>query len=257
MGIEAFAEATQCLCPGWRVESIEDVNFLAPFKFYRDEPRTVTVRTVIRSEGDMLVANCSLIGSRLLPNQTEPHETVHFTGRIRLSKQHRNAASGISVPQPKGSMIEAGEIYRVYFHGPAYQVVKRAWRDGDRIIGEIASDLPANHHPPELATVIAPRLIELCFQTAGLWEMGVEGRMGLPLHVDEIRAGGGEDERVAGPLFAVVTPCAEQKSFSAQVVDSMGRCLLDFSGYRTVAIPADQKTFAAIQAIIGEPLVTA
>jgi hypothetical protein len=257
MGIEAFAEATQCLCPGWRVESIEDVNFLAPFKFYRDEPRTVTVRTVIRSEGDMLVAKCSLIGSRLLPNQTEPHETVHFTGRIRLSKQHRNAVSGISVPQPKGSMIEAGEIYRVYFHGPAYQVVKRAWRDGDRIIGEIANELPANHHPAELATVIAPRLIELCFQTAGLWEIGVEGRMGLPLHVDEIRACGSEDERVAGPLFAIVTSCAQQKSFSAQVVDSAGRSLLDFSGYRTVAIPADQKTFAPIQAIIGEPLVTA
>ena len=36
MGIEAFAEAALCMLPGWHVEAIEDVNFLAPFKFYRE-----------------------------------------------------------------------------------------------------------------------------------------------------------------------------------------------------------------------------
>jgi len=44
MGIEAFAEASRLLLPGWSVASVEDVEFLAPFKFYRDEPRSVTVR---------------------------------------------------------------------------------------------------------------------------------------------------------------------------------------------------------------------
>ena len=33
---------------------------------------------------------------------------------------------------------------------------------------------------------MAPRLIELCFQTAGLWEMGVQSRMGLPQHVGRV-----------------------------------------------------------------------
>ena len=37
MGIEAFAEAALCVLPGWHVEAIEDVSFLAPFKFYRGE----------------------------------------------------------------------------------------------------------------------------------------------------------------------------------------------------------------------------
>ena len=46
MGIEAFAEAAQCVHPGWHVEAVEEVNFLSPFKFYRDEPRTVTVQAV-------------------------------------------------------------------------------------------------------------------------------------------------------------------------------------------------------------------
>ena len=43
MGIEAFAEAALCVLPGWQVEAVEDVNFLAPFKFYRSEPRTMTI----------------------------------------------------------------------------------------------------------------------------------------------------------------------------------------------------------------------
>ena len=44
MGIEAFAEVARLLVPGWHVVRIEDVDFLAPVKFYRDEPRTLTIR---------------------------------------------------------------------------------------------------------------------------------------------------------------------------------------------------------------------
>ena len=50
MGIEAFAEAALCLLPGWHVEALEDVNFLAPFKFYRGEPREVRVETRIHPQ---------------------------------------------------------------------------------------------------------------------------------------------------------------------------------------------------------------
>ena len=52
MGIEAFAEAALSVFPGWRVEAVEDVDFLAPFKFYRHEPRTVTIEALFRPDGD-------------------------------------------------------------------------------------------------------------------------------------------------------------------------------------------------------------
>jgi hypothetical protein len=41
MGMEGFAEAARMLLPGWHVVALEDVELLAPFKFYRDEPRTL------------------------------------------------------------------------------------------------------------------------------------------------------------------------------------------------------------------------
>ena len=47
MGIEAFAEAALWMAPGWHIEAIEDVDFLAPFKFYRQEPRTLVIQAAL------------------------------------------------------------------------------------------------------------------------------------------------------------------------------------------------------------------
>jgi NAD(P)-dependent dehydrogenase (short-subunit alcohol dehydrogenase family) len=247
MGIEAFAEAALCLLPGWHVAAIEDVNFLAPFKFYRNEPRAMAVEATIHPprgnysqlDGLTLLADCRLIGSRLLPNHAEPQETTHFTARVRLTKL---TPQGVTVPtpgSPDGHIIEAADIYRLYFHGPAYQVVERAWWDGHRIIGLMAKGLPANHLPSELPTIIAPRLIELCFQTAGLWEMGVQGTMGLPQHIDRVSSSSVLLDPVPAhtQLYAVVSPDAVRGSFDAEVVDAKGNLYLQLSGYRTVAVP--------------------
>ncbi len=257
MGIEAFAEAALWMLPGWYVEAVEDVNFLAPFKFYRNEPRTVTTQARFYPQGDFLVADCRLIGSRQLPNQTEPQATTHFTGRVRLTRDasipwHNHAGQEASLTgrawaealtPPSGSTLEAADIYRVYFHGPAYQVLERAWRDGSRIIGQMAKSLPSHHHPPERPTLMAPRLIELCFQTAGLWEMSVEGRMGLPQRVERLLLRP-ELESADGRLYAVVTPDPEDGSFDAEVVDAAGTLYVRLIGYRTVALPSSIDTEA-------------
>ena len=84
MGIEAFAEAALCIHPDWHIEAVEEVHFLAPFKFYKDEPRVLNVEAIFREEGDRLVADCRLIGRRTLTTQTAVQETTHFTARVRL-----------------------------------------------------------------------------------------------------------------------------------------------------------------------------
>ncbi len=249
MGIEAFAEAALALLPGWHIACIEDVNFLAPFKFYRNEARTVTVEAAIYGDGDSAFADCHLIGLRSLPTQREPQATTHFTARVRLSKGAVEITKG-SVPQPAGAVIEAAEIYRVYFHGPAYQVVERAWRSGTRTLGLLSSALPSNHLPPELPLAAAPRLIELCFQTAGLWEIAEQGRFGLPQHVDRISFVP-TAAAAHGPIYAVVTSRPEQGTFDAEVVDATGTLCVQLSGYRTVALPvgASDEKLRAFRAV--------
>ena len=88
------------------------------------------------------------------------------------------------------------------------------------------------HHP--MVTLAMPRLIELCFQTAGIWEMQKHSRMGLPLHVDRITLSF-KPGRISTRLYAVVTPGADGQSYNAQVVDEPGNAYLELIGYRTVA----------------------
>ncbi len=236
MGIEAFAEAALALLPGWQIEAIEDVNFLAPFKFYRKESRALLIETRIHLHANELVADCRLVGHRSLPNQPEPQPTTHFTAHVRLTKEHAQAPLALALGKPDGHIIEAADIYHLYFHGPAYQVLEKAWWDGKRLIGLMSNDLPPNHHPAELSTVVQPRLIELCFQTAGIWELGMQGRMGLPQHVRRIslyRTPAAAD----GRLYAILTPDQAQRGFDIDVADAKGNCVLRLTGYQTVALP--------------------
>ena len=252
MGVEAFAEAATSMLPGWRVEAVEDVEFLAPFKFYRAEKRTLTVQALITPCGDGLVADCRLLGARQLPGRDEPQVTTHFTGRVRLTRRPPEPATG-PVPELRGAFVEAADIYRVYFHGPAYRVMEEAWCNGGRIVGRMAKQLPDNHRPPEMPTVLSPRLIELCFQTAGIWELGVQGRFGLPQHVDKIvplRSPDGFE----GSLHAIAVPRPQDGGFDIEVADSAGARYLKLEGYRTVALPSgfDAEAVKALQSVVRE-----
>ncbi|MCB1300717.1 MAG: SDR family NAD(P)-dependent oxidoreductase, partial [Tetrasphaera sp.] len=70
MGMESFAEVASLIAPqGYRVAAVEDVSFAAPVKFFRDEPRELTISAVITPapDGDDLIAHCALTASRELP----------------------------------------------------------------------------------------------------------------------------------------------------------------------------------------------
>jgi hypothetical protein len=145
--------------------------------------------------------------------------------------------------------MSAPQVYAFYFHGPAYQVVRSAWRAGDRSVAALADLLPDNHRPPELPLVTAPRLVELCFQAAGLWQAGLEGRLALPAHVGSARvlldpAG------AAGALQATALQTAPG-CFDCAVIDAAGQVILRLDGYRTVPLPAPiaQRAAADLRAV--------
>ena len=180
-------------CPAGSVVALEDVELLAPFKFYRDEPRTLELRALVRDGGDgTLVADCRAgRPARRCPARAS-RRRVHFTGRVRLAREAPRRARRRDAPPDAGDERRSSHdaIYRIYFHGPAYQVLDRAWRDDGDVVGRLADDLPPDHEPPERARPrSAPRLIELCFQTAGV--LGARHRRAgwrCPTHVDRVVA---------------------------------------------------------------------
>ncbi len=234
MSAEAFAEIASLAAPGLHVAGVEQMAFLAPLKFYRDEPRTVTLRAVIRPDGTDLVADCTLAGSRQLKGDEVPRWTTHATGSVRLTVRAPRPEVDDSPTQQAAISVGHADIYRLFPHGPAYQVLERAWRcDGDAV-GRLAAPLPPDHLPAGAGTTTEPRLVELCFQTVGLWDIGQAGHLALPGHANLIRTL--HKPQGDGPLFALVHPAGDG-SFDCRVVDPAGDVLVRIDGYRSTPLP--------------------
>ncbi|MFN8130206.1 MAG: SDR family NAD(P)-dependent oxidoreductase [Solirubrobacteraceae bacterium] len=250
MGIEAFAEAATVLLPGWVPVAAEDVAFLAPFKFYRDEPRELDIRVALRDGGDgTVVARCRLLGRRPLPSG-DVQETEHFTATVRCAPAADPAPASAPPAGPDGAVVDREAVYGVYFHGPAYQVLDAAWPADGTVVGRLAGGLPPNHAPSGDGLRFAPRLIELCFQTAGIWEIGTTGRMALPAGIDRVTVDPGAAE--ADGLHAVVVP--SETGVSAEVRDAEGHVAVRLDGYRTIELPGglEADALAPIRAAIRE-----
>jgi hypothetical protein len=244
MGIEAFVEVAQAFGAEWLTTAVEDVEFLAPFKFYRDEPRRVVVQAVFTGDGEDLVAHCRLIGRREFASGERVEETVHFTGRVRLARQTPEGGEGAEVPERGPATLDPGVVYDLYFHGPAYRVLDEAWTlEEGAVVGRLASGLPAHHVPAETVTLSGPRLAELCFQTAGLIEFRDSDRVGLPRRVARIEylAPGAEDR---GSMAVVER--LESGAFDARVIDREGNVQLVMRGYETIASPLTLDGSAAL-----------
>ena len=235
MGIEAFAELALLPLPGWSVAAVENMRFEAPFKFYRAEPRTLTLRASYRQEGEDLVADCSLIGIRELRSRPDPMVTRHFTGSVRLRRTPVEA--GTSPPPTRhGRAIPADAIYQVLFHGPAYQVLAEEWIAGGEAVGLMARGLPDDHVPASSPFVMSPRSIELCLQTAGIWELATAGRFALPLSVERVVVAPADAKVPAGALMALAR-ARDDNAFDVVVVDEEGATFVRLEGYHSVELP--------------------
>ena len=126
------------------------------------------------------------------------------------------------------------------------------------MIGLLAEHLPNNHVPAESTATVMPRLIELCFQTAGLWEIGSRNYMGLPHELDCVSSLNIADPK-GGRLYAVVTPNTVSGSFDADVVDASGKRFIHIDGYRTVAAGGlnNPELVKVLQAMLSPELVAA
>ena len=133
--------------------------------------------------------------------------------------------------------VKAEDIYRLYFHGPAFQVLEGVQLSGATVLGKLNKNLPSILHTDH-ALLSTPTLVELCFQTAGIWEIGKTGMMALPRSIESLKL---YRQSINGAsIYAEVSPVQTEKGglhFDARVVDSMGRLYLELNNYRTTPLP--------------------
>jgi len=246
MGIEGFSVAAKHIgsvlasnMGGLEVGKLENIQFLAAFKFYRKEPRRVTWMARALREQEGLVVYVTLESSRAIKTGADQH-MLHFSGKVHL-KLHEGEVQDVSSPSPQWNgnyTVGAEDIYRLYFHGPAFQVLEGVQRSGDSVLGKLNKKLPA-FTSEEHALLSTPTLVELCFQTAGIWEIGKTGVMALPRSIESLTL---FRQNVNGAaIYAEVKPVLSgngELHFDARVVDSKGRLYLELKQYRTTPLPA-------------------
>ncbi|MCA9949860.1 MAG: polyketide synthase dehydratase domain-containing protein, partial [Anaerolineales bacterium] len=239
MGTETFSELALTLAPGFVIADIANEQFEAPFKFYRMEPQTLYLNMFARPMED-----CTLVAYGQIKSKRElakpglaPQEKTHFTVEVHLTQEPLDMPSAaFEPPAAEALAIPAEDIYKVYFHGPAYQVLESVQANAHSAIGLVADDMPPSMEPSHTASVMAPRLIEACFQTAGVWDIEVNGRMALPLAIGSVNTYR-QMEEAESRLYAVVQVIEDGAAFNGQVVDESGNVYVTLNGYRTVALP--------------------
>jgi len=245
MGIEGFSIAAKHISSilasdegRLSVSKLEDIQFLTPFKFYRNQPRRIQWIALALREATGLVVYVSLESTRVLMTKTVEH-LRHFTGKVILERQASPVKEMMTqVPNWNGAYtVKAEDIYRLYFHGPAFQVLEGVQRSGETVLGKLNKSLPAFTGEDQVL-LSTPTLVELCFQTAGIWEVGKTGILALPRSIQSLTL---YRQSVNGDaIYAEVKPGRTTDgalSFDARVVDAHGRLYLELKDYRTSPLP--------------------
>jgi NAD(P)-dependent dehydrogenase (short-subunit alcohol dehydrogenase family) len=238
MAIEALAEAAALLAPGYQVRAVEDATMSGAFKFFRNEPRALHIDALLRPRH-----TGELLARATLRSVTQPAKSglpaqvkEHFAARVRLALEAEAGGVRATLPERGHLPITADEIYAAFFHGPAYQVVEAARVDADGALALMARGLPPNAAPADAGTLMAPRLVELCFQAAALWSLKTRGAMAFPAGLKSLRVRRQEPEPGGPRLLCRMRP-RDAETFDGEVIDEAGTVYVELEGFRTVARP--------------------
>ena len=221
IGIELMAAAASLARPGLVYSGVEDVTFQRPVKVYRDEPVHLEMRAQPREDGRV---HCSLISERTT-RANKVIRTEHFSAAILLD-QLPDLAELPPAFWPEDT-ISRGDIYRRFFHGPAFQVLRGAegvTRDGLQCSGRV------DHAYIAEGLLTSPLALEAAFQAAGLHAMVALGAMALPESVESLwvarKVRDGED-------LALTVMQREDNAYDVDVDGEDGR-LMSLRGFRMV-----------------------
>ena len=262
MSLEAMAEAALEVRPGSVIQSVSRVVKRQPLFVSDGEPQTIEVEVEVVADADDAL-RCRVVSDPDGARVDHDEALLHLAARLPGARAGVPPADGGA-----GSPVDQATIYQLYFHGPSFQVIRSAHLEHGDLVASLAADLPPLVDPP-LPSAVAPRLIELCLQSAGLLELEATGRMMIPRSLDLVVRHSDRDSDSGLPFRAVVhrrrtlersgvvsspslpTDLADDGEplvFDAAVLDDSDRVHLEVRGYRTA--PYDQLVDdAAIAAI--------
>ncbi|WP_322807802.1 polyketide synthase dehydratase domain-containing protein, partial [Thermanaerothrix sp.] len=216
-----------------------DVQFMAPLKFYRSQPRRFVIKVNLYPVQEGFVAQ-AVLESTLTRAGMSPQTLRHFAATV-----HLGAPESVNVPAAKvpswneRCFVPREAIYRLFFHGPAFQVLDAVRVESQRAVGRLSAHLPTFGVSP---LVTLPSLLELVLQTAAAWEVAQDGVLALPFGAERITFLTREWQESVWAEVIPISPVGENRRFDAQVVDGEGRVIIEVKGYRTARLPYTAET---------------
>ena len=179
VGMEFMARAVDALSGGLPVIEIKDTHFLRPAKVHPSRPMRIEIEALAQP------------GTSSVYDVTLKSHSRASTGRI-LEMEHFKASfcceetgtplRNLSLDAMQYAGPEQDKIYRWFFHGPSFHVLRRCPRWGNNALvarGIIPKEEISTEWEEE-RSLIGPRTMEIAFQAAGLWIMLKYGRRTLP-----------------------------------------------------------------------------
>ena len=240
MGIETIACAVAAARPGCVIAAMTDVKVGPPYFVGAHGNGSVDVTVSAGS-----TAHC----------EVRTGGTVHYRAAVELGAPPPTPDLRVAHAGAGARSIGSDEIYALFFHGESFRVVGSASLHDGVMLGRLARGLPPIvDHPTQ--SRMAPLLIELCLQTAGLWELAALDAMMIPRSIDRMTRFTDVDSGSGVGLTAVVTPRADHAGrycFDATVVDDTGRAHVDVQGYRSIEFshPYDRAAAERIRDALG------
>jgi NAD(P)-dependent dehydrogenase (short-subunit alcohol dehydrogenase family)/phosphopantetheinyl transferase len=177
VGLEWMLAAARLVRPAVPFSAAEDVRFLAPLKVHRDG----TVEVEVRAEPDGVTHVRCVVRSRRTGATGRRLEVDHFTARFPLEAPTVPALLEHAA-WPVEQLLRR-DVYRRFFHGPAFQVLEGT----DRIaVSGLVARARVVHAPIAEGLAGTPLVVEAAFQAAGLHRMVVAGVLALPSAVERV-----------------------------------------------------------------------
>lgn len=249
-GLEVMSAGVAAIAGDPPLTAIQDVTFFRPILFNDERRRFVGIRARRVDDNDIYPRfeaalstwgdggacehmRCSLIFGAAFPGPANATRGI-VEGRYAVTRD---------------------DVYALYFHGPAYRLIARAGRSGERVLGALAQPLPGWTRAAHRTTA-SPRLMEFGLQTAGLLQLALDGTMMVPRHVDQVIRHAPTEADDTGAMLAVSSRrgTSPDSPIDIDIMDAQGGLHMQIRGYHCVPLPfaADAAAMARLSELLNK-----
>ena len=246
-GLEIMTAAASELDRDNRPYVVEALEFVRPIKLFKNEKLEIELevtRVDTAQDEPMLHAQiCSWVTDK--QGNKVGERRVHHRARLRKASSPPPRKDTVSSTLPRnGIFIHHSDIYKVFFHGPAFRFLDHVFLD--EAASQATFGFMNTAQQDSMFQTHGPAALESCFQACAAYAIETQGVMALPVGVERLDILSPAGSPAVGRLtFKGVAedPATGRRRFlfDAAVVDERNQLIIEAAGISMIEIPGDAR----------------